>query len=60
MALCLVQLRQFSVMGETLRLAPYIGQIRVAEAIEYLVRAEWVTGVALEVDGGLGLGVSSF
>lgn len=32
----------------------------IAEAIEYLVRAEWVTGVALEVDGGLGLGVSSF
>ena len=28
--------------------------------IEYLVRAEWVTGVALEVDGGMGLGVSSF
>ena len=34
--------------------------LEVAEAIEYLVRAEWVTGVALEVDGGLGLGVSSF
>ena len=32
----------------------------IAEAIEYLVRAEWVTGVALEVDGGLGLGVSNF
>lgn len=31
-----------------------------AEAIEYLARAEWVTGVALEVDGGLGLGVSKF
>lgn len=34
--------------------------LEVAEAIEYLVRAEWVTGVALEVDGGLGLGVSNF
>lgn len=32
----------------------------IAEAVEYLARAEWVTGVALEVDGGLGLGVSSF
>ena len=32
----------------------------VAESIEYLARAEWVTGVALEVDGGLGLGVSKF
>ena len=32
----------------------------IAEAMEYLVRAEWVTGVALEVDGGLGLGVSNF
>ena len=32
----------------------------IAEAIEYLVRADWVTGVALEVDGGLGLGVSKF
>ncbi len=32
----------------------------IAEAIEYLACAEWVTGVALEVDGGLGLGVSNF
>ena len=32
----------------------------VAESIEYLACAEWVTGVALEVDGGLGLGVSKF
>lgn len=37
-----------------------IGTAReIAEAIEYLVRAEWVTGVALEVDGGIGLGVSA-
>ena len=32
----------------------------VAEGVEYLVRAEWVTGVALEVDGGIGLGASNF
>jgi 3-oxoacyl-[acyl-carrier protein] reductase len=32
----------------------------IAEAIEFLVRAEWVTGVGLEVDGGIGLGVSNF
>ncbi len=32
----------------------------VAESVEHLVRAEWVTGVALEVDGGIGLGVSNF
>ncbi len=32
----------------------------VAEGVEYLIRAEWVTGVALEVDGGIGLGVSHF
>lgn len=32
----------------------------VAEGVEYLIRAEWVTGVALEVDGGIGLGASNF
>ena len=32
----------------------------VAEGVEYLICAEWVTGVALEVDGGIGLGVSHF
>ena len=31
-----------------------------ADAVVYLAGAEWVTGVALEVDGGLGLGVSKF
>ncbi len=30
----------------------------VAEAFEYLLRAEWVTGNVLTVDGGLGLGVT--
>lgn len=31
----------------------------VAEAVEYLIRAEWVTGNVLTVDGGLGLGVTN-
>lgn len=31
----------------------------IAEAVEYLARAEWTTGAVLEVDGGLGLGVTS-
>lgn len=30
----------------------------VAEAVEYLVRAEWTTGSVLTVDGGLSLGVT--
>jgi NAD(P)-dependent dehydrogenase (short-subunit alcohol dehydrogenase family) len=29
----------------------------IAEGIEYAVRAEWVTGTIIAVDGGLGLGV---
>lgn len=31
----------------------------VAEAIEYLIRAEWTTGAVLTVDGGLSLGVTN-
>ncbi len=31
----------------------------IAEAIEYLARAEWTTGAVLIVDGGLGLGVTN-
>lgn len=31
----------------------------VAEAFEYLLRAEWTTGNVLTVDGGLGLGVTN-
>ncbi|MHC1557578.1 SDR family NAD(P)-dependent oxidoreductase [Actinomycetospora sp. C-140] len=31
----------------------------VAEAVEYLLGAEWVTGNVLTVDGGLGLGVTN-
>ena len=32
----------------------------VAEAIEYLMNAEWTTGSSLVVDGGLSLGMSNF
>jgi NAD(P)-dependent dehydrogenase (short-subunit alcohol dehydrogenase family) len=31
----------------------------IAEAIEYLVRAEWTTGSVMTVDGGLSLGVTN-
>ncbi|WP_226363876.1 SDR family NAD(P)-dependent oxidoreductase [Pseudonocardia abyssalis] len=31
----------------------------VAEAVEYLLAAEWATGAVLTIDGGLGLGVTN-
>ncbi|MEQ8718498.1 MAG: SDR family oxidoreductase [Acidimicrobiales bacterium] len=31
----------------------------IAEAFEYLARAEWTTGAVLVVDGGLGLGITN-
>jgi len=31
----------------------------IAEAMDYLISAEWTTGAILEVDGGLGLGLTS-
>ena len=31
----------------------------VAEAVEYLLVAEWATGAVLTIDGGLGLGVTN-
>ena len=30
----------------------------IAEGIEFLARAEWITGDVLSIDGGLGLGVT--
>jgi len=32
----------------------------IAEAIDYLIRAEWTTGAAVVVDGGLSLGLSNY
>jgi len=33
--------------------------VEIAEAIEYLITAEWTTGASLVVDGGLSLGISN-
>jgi len=30
----------------------------IAEAVDYLARSEWTTGAILDVDGGLGLGLT--
>ena len=30
----------------------------IAEAVEYLICAVWTTGAVLDVDGGLGLGIT--
>ena len=32
----------------------------IAEAIDYLIRAEWTTGASMVVDGGISLGMSPF
>ena len=32
----------------------------IAEAVDYLARAEWTTGASIVVDGGLALGLSNF
>lgn len=34
--------------------------LEIAEAVAHLACAEWTTGAVLDVDGGLGLGVSNF
>lgn len=48
---------------EGLASAHVLGRIgeasEIAEAFEYLARAEWTTGGVLTVDGGLGLGVTN-
>ena len=47
-------------------IAPYhaLGRVgtedEIAEAIDYLARAEWTTGTTLTVDGGLALGLAPF
>ena len=33
-------------------------ETEIAEAMEYFIRAEWTTGTVIDVDGGLGLGLT--
>ena len=52
------QEERFKAIGELHALGRVGTAEEVAEAFEYLVRAEWTTGNVLTVDGGLGLGVT--
>lgn len=45
-------------MGSMHALGRYGTATEIAEAFEYLIRAEWTTGYVMTVDGGLGLGVT--
>ena len=47
-------------LHQTMRSVASVRRRRSQKPSNILARAEWVTGVALEVDGGLGLGVSNF
>ena len=33
-------------------------ELEIAEAMDYLIRAEWTTGAIVDVDGGFGLGLT--
>jgi 3-oxoacyl-[acyl-carrier protein] reductase len=45
-------------MGSMHALGRHGTATEIAEAFEYLIRAEWTTGYVMTVDGGLGLGVT--
>ena len=52
------QKERFAGIGDLHALGRIGTSSEIAEAFEYLVRAEWTTGNVLTVDGGLGLGVT--